>query len=101
VAVKGNISPIDIAAAWTSDRKALTIGIVNPTDKKQELSMQFKGVNVADKARQWVITGTDPLAYNEPGKDPNIVIEEKAVVGLTNKLTVPGYSVSIFELVVE
>jgi alpha-N-arabinofuranosidase len=101
IEIKGNVSPMDVSAAWTNDRKAITIGIVNPTDKKQELLMTLKGVNVADKARQWVITGTDPMAHNEPGKEPNVVIEEKAVEGLFNKVSVPGYSVSIFELAVK
>ncbi|MFH1371454.1 MAG: beta-L-arabinofuranosidase domain-containing protein [Planctomycetota bacterium] len=101
IVVTGNVSPMDISAAWTSDRKALTIGVVNPTASQHTLAIDLKGVNVADKARQWIITGTDPLAHNEPGKEPEIVVEEKAVEGLSNKLTVPGYSVSIFELAAE
>jgi hypothetical protein len=101
VEVTGNVSPIDVAAAWTGDCKALTIGIVNPTDKESELPMELKGVKIADKAKLWVIEGTDPLAYNEPGKEQNVVISEKTVEGLSNKLTVPGYSVNIFEMAVE
>jgi DUF1680 family protein/alpha-L-arabinofuranosidase len=96
-----NVSPLDVAAALTGDRKALTIGIVNPTDKEREISMGLKNIKVADKARQWIITGTDPLAYNEPGKEPKVVIEEKTIEGLSSKLTVPALSVSIFELVVK
>jgi alpha-N-arabinofuranosidase len=101
VEVTGNASPLDVSAAWTGDRKALTIGIVNPTDKESELPMELKGVKVSDKVKLWVIAGTDPLAYNEPGKEPGVAIEEKTVEELSNKLTVPGYSVSIFELAVE
>jgi alpha-N-arabinofuranosidase len=96
-----NISPLDVTAALTSNRKALTIGIVNPTDKERELPMELKGVKVADKGRQWIITGTDALAYNEPGKGQNVVIEEKTADGLSNKLSVPALSVSIFELEIQ
>jgi alpha-N-arabinofuranosidase len=101
VEVTGNISPLDVVTAWTSDRNTLTIGVVNPTDKAREISVEFKSVRVADKGRQWVITGDDPLVYNEPGKEPKVVISEKSVAGLSNKLSVPGYSVSVFEIAVE
>jgi alpha-N-arabinofuranosidase len=97
----GSIYPLDVSAAWTGDRKALTIGIVNPTDKECEVPVELKGIKVANKSRQWFITGTDPLIYNEPGKEPKVVVEEKMVEGPSNKLNVPAYSVSIFELAVE
>jgi alpha-N-arabinofuranosidase len=98
VAVTGDVSPMDVAAAWTSDRRAMTVGIVNPTDKERELLMELKGVKIADKATQWVITGADPMACNIPGKEPGVVIAEKTIEGLSNKLSVPALSVSIFEL---
>jgi alpha-N-arabinofuranosidase len=98
VSIKGDTSPMDVSAAWTSDRKALTIGVVNPIASQRQLAIDLKGVKIAGNAKQWVITGTDPMALNEPGKEPNVVIEEKTVEGLSNKLTVPGYSVNIFKV---
>jgi alpha-N-arabinofuranosidase len=97
VEVSGDVSTIDVAAAWTSDRKALTISIVNPTEQKCELAMDVKGTNLADKGRLWIITHSDPMAYNEPGKAPNVVIGEEAVTGISNKLNVPPMSISIYE----
>jgi alpha-N-arabinofuranosidase len=96
-----NIFPLDVSAALMSDRKALTIGIVNPTDKEKVLPIVLKGIKVADKAKQWLITGTDPMACNEPGKEPNIVITEKMIEAFADKLTVPAFSVNIFELAVK
>jgi uncharacterized protein len=101
VEIAGNVGRMDVAAAWTSDRKAMTVGIVNPTGKECELAINLKGAKLAGSGRQWLITGTDPLAYNEPGKGPKVVIEEKTVEGLSNKLKVPSLSVSIFELAVK
>lgn len=102
VEVKGsNISPIDISAALTSDRKSVTVGVVNPTDKEYEIPIELKNNKVADKGKQWIMTAADALAYNEPGKDPKVVISEKTVLGLSSKLTVPALSVSIFELEIE
>ena len=102
VEVKGsNIAPLDVVAALKSDRKAITIAIVNPTDKQRDLPIELKGVKVADKGKLWVITGTDPLACNVPGKEPKVTIEEKTAEGLSNKLKVPALSVSIYEFTIE
>jgi alpha-N-arabinofuranosidase len=102
VEVKGsNIGPLDIVAALKDDRKAITIAVVNPTDKQRDLPLVLKGIKVADKGKLWVIAGTDPLACNVPGKEPMVTIEEKTVEGLSNKLKVPAMSVSIYEFTIE
>jgi alpha-N-arabinofuranosidase len=101
IEVSGSVGQMDVSAAWTGDHKALTIGIVNPTRKERELAIDLKGAKLAGSGRQWLITGTDPLAYNEPGKEPQVVIDEKTVEELSDKLAVPALSVSIFELAVE
>jgi alpha-L-arabinofuranosidase len=98
IEVSGDATPIDIVAALTSDKKSITIAVVNPTDKSREISMDLKGVRIADKGKQWVVAGTDPQAYNEPGKEQKVVISEKTVEGISKKLTVPALSASIFEL---
>jgi uncharacterized protein len=96
-----NIAPLDVAAALKADRKAITIAIVNPTDKQRDLPIELKGVKAADKGKLWVITGTDPLAHNVPGKEPMVTIEEKPVDGLSNKLKSPALSISLYELSTE
>jgi DUF1680 family protein/alpha-L-arabinofuranosidase len=101
VEITGNVGTMDVSAAWTSDRKTLTIGIVNPTKKERELAIDLNGAKLAGSGCQWLITGADPFAYNEPGKEPQVVIEEKSVEVSANKLAVPALSVSIFELAVK
>ncbi|MGA2070462.1 MAG: beta-L-arabinofuranosidase domain-containing protein [Sedimentisphaerales bacterium] len=96
-----NIAPLDVVAALKNDRKAITIAVVNPTDKQRELPIELKGVKAADIGKLWVISGTDPLACNVPGKEPKVVIEEKTAEGLSNKLKVPALSVSIYEFAIE
>jgi alpha-N-arabinofuranosidase len=44
VEVTGDFSPMDVSAAWTNDRKLLTIGIVNPMANQRELAIDLKGV---------------------------------------------------------
>jgi alpha-N-arabinofuranosidase len=79
VEVSGTTRPLDVAAAWTADRKALTIAVVNPTKMEVELSISIKSANIAPEGRMWCVTGPDEMAYNEPGKEPVVPIAEKTV----------------------
>jgi len=101
VAITGDAYPLDVSAAWTSDRKALTVAIVNPTEDELELPMEMKGAKLSGKARLWQIAHSDPMAYNEPGKEPNVTIKEKQVSNISNKLSVPPLSINLYELATE
>ncbi len=98
VEVAGNVSPLDVAAALTGDHKALTVAVVNPTEKEQEVVMDLKGVQLAGAGKLWLIANSDPMAYNEPGKEPTVVIKERSVTDVSNKLSVQPLSVSLYKL---
>jgi alpha-N-arabinofuranosidase len=98
VEVTGDVEPLDVSAAWTEDRKALTLAIVNPTEAEQELAMDLKGARLTGKGRLWLIVHSDPMAYNDPGQEPNVAIEEKPVSGVSGKLTLPPLSISLYKL---
>jgi alpha-N-arabinofuranosidase len=98
VHVAGDTDPLDVAAAWTDGRKALTIAVVNPTENKCELAMDLKGAQLTGKGLLRLIAHTNPMAYNEPGKEPNVVIEEKPVTDISNKLNLPPLSISLYGL---
>jgi len=98
VAITGDAYPLDVAAAWTSDRKALTVAVVNPTEDELELPMELKGAELTGRGRLWLIAHSDPMAYNEPGKTPKVVIEEKLLDGISDKLSLPPLSISLYEL---
>ncbi|MEJ2740521.1 MAG: alpha-L-arabinofuranosidase C-terminal domain-containing protein [Dehalococcoidia bacterium] len=98
VDVTNSNAEIDVAAAWTEDRKALTIGVVNTTNQQQEISIDLKGVNLTGTGTVWIIANSDPMAYNEPGKELKVEIEKSKVTGVSNQLTVPGYSINLYRL---
>lgn len=108
VAITGDAYPLDVVAAWTKDPRrfasqneaagALTVAIVNPTEHKYELAMELKGAELAGRGRLWLIAHSDPIAYNEPGKPPEVIIEEKPITGISNKLNVPPLSICLYEL---
>ena len=39
--------PVDVVAAWTSDRHTLTVAVLNPTDVEQPLHLDLAGANLA------------------------------------------------------
>ncbi len=98
VTISGDAYPLDVSAAWTADRKALTIAVVNPTEQKQQLPVQLEGTQLAGEGRLWMIAHSDPMAYNEPGKEPQVVIQEKEVSNITDRLAVPPLSISLYKL---
>jgi alpha-N-arabinofuranosidase len=99
VTVGGNcgLLNLDVAAAWTADRRALTIGVVNPHDRPLELKLEIKGAELAAGGTVWVITGDDPMLYNEPGQPARVKIDERAVI-TDGQLAVPPLSVSLYTL---
>jgi len=98
VSVRGAPEPLDVAAAWSGDKSALTLAIVNPTSEPQALALELKGASFAATATLRRIAGTDPMAYNEPGKPPAVKIEETSNVPVGDRLTLPPMSISIYEL---
>ena len=100
VSVTADAEPLDISAAWTADRKALTIGVVNPTEEEQEIKLNLKGAQLAGTGRLGLIVNSDPMAYNDPGKEPEVVIENKEISNISDSLTVPPLSAGVYTLAV-
>jgi alpha-N-arabinofuranosidase len=92
---------LDAQAAWTADRKTLTIGVVNASLKAVEIPLEVKGAKLAGTGTRWQIAGSDPMAFNDPGQPPEVAIEEAAVKGISDKLSVAPCSVTLFALSVE
>ena len=98
VKVAGAPAPLDVAAALTKDRKALTVAIVNPTRQKRVLALNVIGFRPAGSARLWQLYGPDPMAYNEPGKPPTVTIRESKLDEIGGKLTSAPMSVALYRL---
>jgi len=98
VQTSGDVRPLDVSAAWTKDRDTITIAIVNPTRQLYELAMDLTNAELAGSGRKWVIQNDDPMAYNEPGKEPNVVIKESRVSNVSDRLTAGALSVTLYKL---
>ena len=93
--------PLDVMAALTDDRSKLTVAIVNPTMRPLEIPLAVEGIKLSGKGRRWEIAGNDPMAYNEPGKKPNVTIEESNVDNAAEQLAVAPCSVTLYELAIQ
>lgn len=89
---------LDISAAWKEGKKDLTIAVVNPTRDTYRLGIDLGGKKPAGKAKRWVIAGEDPLAYNTPGEDEKISIEEAEDTDLAKTVTLQPLSITLFEV---
>ncbi len=99
IEVSQNPEPLDVAAALTKNEKKLTISIINPTDREATLSFALNNLKISGKGKLYYMAGDDPMAYNNPGDPPRIVIaEKKKITGANYQLDVPKYSASIFVL---
>ena len=92
---------LDVAAARTEDGSAVTIGVVNSSDKPQTIQLDVDGVDLAKEAKVWRITGEgdDPRAFNTVDKE-QVAIREEASVPFAGSMTVPPYSVSVYRVAI-
>jgi len=95
-------APLDLMACWKDDtRRVMTISVVNPTKREQTITLDFGRLGLQKTATLYLIAGNDPELYNEPGKPPAVIIQEKDGVPFGKKVTVPAISVSLYEVAVK
>jgi alpha-N-arabinofuranosidase len=94
-------APLDVAAAWTADRKALTVALVNPTLERREVALTVAGARLSGAGRRWQIAGGDPQAHNDPGQAPKVVIEDERGTEAASRLWVAPCSVTLYALDVQ
>ena len=101
VEVTGSTAPLDVMACWKDEAKSvMTVSIVNPTKAAQTLRLDFGRLGLDRTARLFLIAGSDPQLYNEPGQPPAVVIQEKEGAPFGTAVTVPPVSVSLYEVAV-
>jgi alpha-N-arabinofuranosidase len=93
VKVEGAPAPLDVAAAWTADRSALTVAVVNPTSEPRRLKLDITGAPLAGRARRFVLTGPDRLSHNAPGRPRGVTVAETSLSQGADTLEAPPLSV--------
>jgi alpha-N-arabinofuranosidase len=86
--------PLDVVAAWTDDRRALTIAVLNPTDVEQLMNLALTGVDLSGRGTLWRLASEE-----DNGQNP--AISHAPIDSIPGSLAVPRFSVSIYELQVK
>lgn len=93
--------PLDVAAALTADRKALTVAVVNPTESAQQMTASFAGITLGGAGKSWQIAPSSLTAQNEIGKPMTVNIAQGSVASASGNLPIPPLSITIYELPVQ
>jgi alpha-N-arabinofuranosidase len=86
---------VDIAAACTSDRKALTIAVVNPRKQATSIALDLKGFRCAEEGTLWRIAGDHPSVHNDPDHKSRLEIVEQSAKSAA-RFDVPAFSISLY-----
>jgi alpha-N-arabinofuranosidase len=93
--------PLDVAAAWSSDRKSLTVAVINPTESEQRLGLSIKGAELAGKGKLWRLAPAGLNATIVIGQKPGVEVEEQSVEAVPATPTFAPWSVTLYEFPVK
>ncbi len=68
VEVAGAPAALDVVAAWSEDRSAITVAVVNPTEEARTLELDLRGAEATGEGVRFVLAGDDRWAHNAPGR---------------------------------
>jgi alpha-N-arabinofuranosidase len=89
--------PLDILAAFSSDRKKLLISVVNPTEEEHSFTAKIGGIKLRGQGKLYRIAPPGVNSTNEAGKEPAVKIVENAQEMLPETVQVPPVSVNLYE----
>jgi len=101
VTVDGSNESLDVMAALTADKKALTIGVVNSSWDTHRLTLDFSGLKPARTAEQWFIAHKNPLAYNDPDQADTLSIQKGRKANMSKTLEVKPLSITLYRVPVK
>ena len=93
--------PLDVLAAFSSDRKRFLISVVNPTEEAHSFTPTIRGVKLRGAGKLYQIAPPGLNSTNEPGKEPVVKIVETDQAGVPESVQAPPVSVSLYEFEVE
>ena len=96
VQVAGDFKPLDVVAALSPDRTAVTVGVVNPTDEPQRLALKLSGGKFTGRGQKWTLTGAGKWSHNAPGKPRQVDIVQSSFSETIDPLEVAPLSVTLY-----
>jgi hypothetical protein len=72
------------------------LAVVNPTRKHIYLPVDWEGISIQGTGTRWIVTGPDPMAFNEPGEEPAVFIKERSLSSIGDQLKIPALSICVY-----
>ena len=88
--------PLDVVAAFSDDRKLLTIAVLNPSDSEQSVHLTINGTKLASAGKLWRMAPDKIDATVQVDKRPEVQVEEQSLGSLPDTVTVRPFSVNIY-----
>ncbi len=98
IEIEGVPEPCDAVAAWTQDRKAITVAVVNPTETARTFNLNVDGADLFNQGDMWFITGNDRMVHNEPNEPMNVEIQHQKVSEINQGVSISPLSVSLIKV---
>ena len=89
--------PLDVSAALTADRNALTVAVVNATEEARPLHLAVQGVRKAARGRCWKLIAPGLDAQNSVGKQPEVIIRQASFDPAATSITAAPTSIVLYE----
>jgi len=93
VKVTDTISGLDVVAAYTSGKDSMTVAVVSSLDRESSFKLNFEQGATGNGYKIWTIANSDPMAFNQPGKEPKIVISSEEKTSKIKSLKIPAYGI--------
>jgi alpha-N-arabinofuranosidase len=93
--------PLDVSAALSDDRKALTIAVLNPSDAEQPMKLAIDGAKLAGGGRLWQLAPQSVDAKITVGQKPGVEVREQTLGAAPGAIVVPPFSVNIYSFPVQ
>jgi alpha-N-arabinofuranosidase len=94
--------PLDVFAAVSTDKKTMTVSVINPTESAQDCNLNLGGVQAASAGKVWQIIARSGAAEAAPigrggfGGVP-ATMSEKSLPDPPSRITLPAGSISVYE----
>jgi alpha-N-arabinofuranosidase len=92
--------PLDVSAAFSADRRTLTVAVLNPSDAEQPVKITIKGAVLSSQGRLWRMAPGTVDATITVGRKPEVEVIEERLSAVPDLVTIPPFSVNIYAFAV-
>ncbi|RZJ68669.1 MAG: alpha-N-arabinofuranosidase [Flavobacterium sp.] len=95
----GNCYPLDVVAAITEDGKAITVSVINPTEKDQSIVFDF-GTLRTGIGKVWKMSGRSINARNIVNQKPEVTVTEYPIKNTNSnrntQYSIPAATINLY-----